>query len=98
MRPADLLECVRQMSIGDLMEMKKLLNPPTIASPTIGQLLGAATSPVTVDHFIQSKKACPNCDNPMMQSESHYRCWHCGNTENLEETETNEKPTTPIRT
>lgn len=35
----------------------------------------------TVDHFINSNVRCPNCETPMMQCESHYRCMNCGNVE-----------------
>ncbi len=103
MRPADLLECVRQMSMEDRVELQRLLSeafPPIIRmrddvtdeeNSRIAELVKKEfdrsrntvtyESPVTFDHFIKSKKECSNCNTLMMQCESHYRCWHCGNVE-----------------
>lgn len=100
LRPADLLECVRQMSPDQRKELTQLIgdylkneiwencgtpNPINDLKFAMRRILPVPD--VTVDHFIQSKKECPNCNKIMMQCESHYRCWHCGNAEHKEKQE-----------
>lgn len=132
LRPADLLESVRQMSeaekkdfvalLGDqLLEVVwnspiPLLNHPIVSwdevkADPMGDLRKAIAeshkyqygpivthipamaycrpSESTVDHFTQSDKPCPNCQWPMMQCESHYRCMKCGNVEHESRTNPN---------